>query len=410
MTAEVVIDALGARGDGIAHDELGEPIYVPFALPGERVRIVADEGGKRGRIERVIKASPDRVEPVCPHFGACGGCAMQHASPALYGAWKRRLIEDALAARAISAPLGETLSAPLRSRRRAVMSAVHDGAAVRLGFHKAMSHDLVDVMNCVVMEAAIEAALPALRSALKRLIPEGATARLTLLNCTNGLDILVETGSQGGRNAAAIAGLAQIPGAVRISLNGETLFQKERPLLRFGGIDVSPPPGAFVQAVAAASDAMAARIADWTRGAKAVADLFCGLGTFTFPLAARARVTAVESEPSLLSALREAARAASGIKPIEALRRDLMRAPLSAMELSRFDCVVFDPPRAGAMEQARQIAKSRLETAIAVSCNPGTFARDARALFDGGFQLLEIVPVDQFVFSSHVEIVALFRR
>jgi 23S rRNA (uracil1939-C5)-methyltransferase len=410
MTLEVTIEALGAKGDGIARDAAGEPLYVPFALPGERVRIRTDDSG-RGRIERIIEASPDRVVPPCRHFGECGGCALQHASAPLYDDWKRRLIEDALASRGIRAPLSETVKVAAGSRRRAVLSALHNGAAVRLGFHKALSHDLVDVVECVVVEPAIEAALQPLRTALRQMIRPGGTARITLLLCANGLDILIESDRTRPRDAAAsVPALAKDTQAARIAMNGDILFQREKPVLHFGQVAVSPPPGAFVQAVAAASDAMAARIAAWASGAKEVADLFCGLGTFSLPLARQSRVTAFEGEPSLVSALADALRMAKGIKPVTTMRRDLMRTPLSAMELNRFDCVVFDPPRVGALAQVGEIARSRLATAIAVSCNPGTFARDARALMDGGFQLLEVVPVDQFLFSSHIEIVALFRR
>ncbi len=410
MTLEVTIESLGAKGDGIARDAAGEALYVPFALPGERVRIRTDDGG-RGRIERIIAASPERVAPPCRHFGECGGCTLQHAAAPLYGAWKRRLIEDALASRGIRAPLSETIEVAARSRRRAVLSALHGGAAIRLGFHMAMSHDLVDVAECVVVEPAIEAALQPLRTALRQIIRPGGTARITLLLCANGLDILIESDQTRPRDAAsAVPALAKDTQAARITVNGDMLFRREKPVLHFGQVAVSPPPGAFVQAVAAASDAMAARIVAWAGGAKEVADLFCGLGTFSLPLARQSRVTAVEGDPLLLAALADAVRMAKGIKPVTTLRRDLMRTPLSAMELNRFDCVVFDPPRVGALAQAREIARSRLATAIAVSCNPGTFARDARVLIDGGFQLLEVVPVDQFLFSSHVEIVALFRR
>lgn len=400
--AELTIASLGARGDGVA----AGPVYVPFTLPGERV--LAEVRGERGRLLETLTPSPLRVEPLCQHFGVCGGCALQHMARGAYLAWKKQAVADALAHRGIEADVEEVRTVPLASRRRAVFSAARQDGGVRLGFRRALSHDIVDLEVCPVLVPAITGALPALRTLLATLLPRGGEARVTVTAAETGLDVIIASETAKGKRPALPAG--QFTGIARLTMDGEQLLSVARPQIRIGCAAVAPPPGAFLQSVAEAEAIMAALVCEGVGGAKNVADLFAGLGTFSLPLAAKAKVTAVEYDRNLLDALSAAARNAQGLKPITVLRRDLEREPLSALELSKFNATVFDPPRAGAAAQAREIARSRLARAVAVSCNPATFARDGRMLIDGGFRLERVAPVDQFVYSPHIELVAWFKR
>ena len=380
--------------------------YVPFALPGERVRVAGE-----GLPELVSAASPDRVAPLCRHFGICGGCAAQHMGERLYADWKRGIVIEAFRQRGLEPDI-----APLRrfapgSRRRAVLSASRQrDRAPTLGYHRRGSNELVDIQECPVLEPAVASRLAALR-AIAAALP-AAQVRLTVLSTQAGLDVAAEHG--GNRlGATAVSALAQIAAEhhlARIAVNGETVIERASPALSFGGIAAVPPPGAFVQAVEAAEQAMVEIVLEAVAKASRVADLFCGPGTFTLPMAREARVLAVDSDKAAIAALDASVRRARGIKPVATKLRDLFREPLSAKELEGFDAVVFDPPRAGARAQAERLAQSQVPLAVAVSCDPGTLARDARILVDGGFRLEGVTPIDQFLFSARVEAVAVLRR
>ncbi len=410
VVAELTITSLGAQGDGVAATEAGY-VYVPFALPGERV--MAEIEGERARVVEILTASPARVEPICPHSGVCGGCALQHLAAEEYLAWKRQAVVDALGHRGIETPVEAVRTVPLASRRRAVFSAAKQAGAVSLGFHRALSHDIVDLKVCPVVVPAITSALPDLRALLGALLPQGGSARVTVTATDTGLDVLVaRERSSKAKGARLTVGMSATLAAhtARLTVDGEELFSIARPSLHIGGFAVVPPPGAFLQSVAAAETMMAELVCEGVGRAKNVADLYAGMGTFSLPLAAKAKVTAVEFDAALLNALAAAARGAKGLKPITALQRDLEHEPLSMLELARFDAAVFDPPRAGAAAQAQEFARSRLARVVAVSCNAATFARDARTLTGAGFRLERVVPVDQFVFSPHIELVAWFGR
>src|SRR5262245_11029614 len=404
--AEVEIARLGGQGDGIAETEAG-PRYVAFALPGERVEAMAD-----GLPRLVSPPSADRAAPLCRHFGTCGGCVAQHMGERLYGEWKRDTVVAAFRRRGLDVG---ALVAPLRrmpagSRRRAVLTARRADNRVIIGYHRRNSHDLVNIVECPVLLPRMVAALPALR-AIAATLPS-SEVRFTVLSTPSGLDVAVAAGA--GRVAApAAAEIARIGAEhrlARVAVDGETVVERAAPALNAGGIDVAVPPGAFVQAVEEAERVMADLALAAVGGAKRVADLFCGVGGFTFALARRARVLALDRDSVAIAAVAAAARHAQGLKPIEARVRDLFREPLSAKELEPFDAVLFDPPRAGATGQAQQLARSRVPTVVAVSCDPGTLSRDARLLTDGGYSIERVTPIDQFVFSAHVEAVAVLRR
>ena len=405
---DVTITRLGAQGDGIV-DDGGTPLYVPFALSGERVRVSVS--GERARVIDILAPSRDRVAPVCRHFGTCGGCAMQHMALEAYRAWKREIVVAAFATRGIDAPVAdlETLQG---KRRRASVTARKARDGLVLGFHEAGSHDLVAISECPVLENKIVAALPGLRALVEPLVSARNDVRMTVTATNGGLDVAIEeiAKSLTAGVRAQLASHATHLGLARLSIAGDPVFQALPPALTFGPADVIIPPGVFVQAVADAEARMAALIVTALGKVKMVVDLFCGVGAFTFPLAARAKVLAFDSDAAAIAAVIAGAKTARGVKPIAARVRDLYSEPLSALELNETGAVIFDPPRAGADAQSRMIGKSKVKTVIAVSCNPATLARDARTLIDGGYKLEAVTPIDQFRYTPHVEAVAVFRR
>jgi 23S rRNA (uracil1939-C5)-methyltransferase len=408
VTAEprdVDIEGLGARGDGIA--TLGqEQLYVPFALPGERWRVT---GGKDGDM---LRAHPSRATPICRHFGTCGGCVAQHMPDDIYVDWKRRMVVDAFRHRGIDAPVEALLRVPAGSRRRVTLYAKRYDKEVRLGFHRAATHDILDVAECPIAVPGIVNLLPALRGMLQRLLPGRAEAAITVLATPSGLDVgmvLAHTGSM-VREYPRLAAWATRHGIARLTLGEDTVAETRQPVLTYANAEVHPPPRAFAQAVTSSEAQMIRLVTTAADKARRIGDLFCGIGTFALPLARQARVLAVDSNEPAVAALGAAARRAQGLKPIEAKVRDLFRTPLSARELEGFDAVVLDPARAGAQAQAAQIAASDVGLVIYVSCDPGTLARDARILIDGGCRLERVTPIDQFLYAAHVEVVAVFKR
>jgi 23S rRNA (uracil1939-C5)-methyltransferase len=405
---EFVIDRLGAQGDGVA-DVDGRMVFVPFALPGERIE--ADIEGERGRLMRVLEPSPERVAPICKHFGKCGGCSVQHLSPDTYAAWKRALVVNAFQARGLE-PDVDALQRPNGKRRRAALKALRSQSGIELGFHEAASHALVAIEECPVLEPKIVSALPAIGKLIAPLLPKRDEARVTITYTKSGLDVEVDDTERklSPEIRTGLASGASAIGLARLVVGGDIVVETLQPFLTFGPAEVSLPPGVFVQAVEAAETEIAQRILAAVGKTKKVADLFCGLGAFTFPIAAKARVSAFDGSKAAITSLSDAARKTSGLKPISAVVRDLFREPLSPLELNEHDVVVYDPPRAGADAQSQRIARSKVKTVVAVSCNPATLARDARHLVDGGYKIESVTPVDQFVYSAHVEVVAVFRR
>jgi len=405
---ELRITRVGAQGDGVA-DDGGAAIFVPFTLTGERVAV--DVSGERARLLEVLEPSGERVKPVCRHFGVCGGCSVQHMASDAYLAWKRESVVAAFRTRGLDVGVAP-LIAPGGKRRRAVFTVERTESRLVVGFHEAASHALVSIEECPVLDPNIVAALPALTELLAPLISKRGEARLTVLLTNAGLDVRIDgtarqltsdvrTRLASGANALRLA---------RLTIGDDVVCQTLTPLLTFGTVDVAPHSGAFVQAVAEAEREIAGLIITAIGKAKSVADLFCGMGAFTFPLAAKARVSAFDGDREAIATLEAAARKATGLKPITARVRDLFREPLSPLELNEHDAVVFDPPRVGAEAQAKKLARSKVKTIVAVSCNPATLTRDARYLIDGGYKLESVTPVDQFVYSAHVEVVAVFRR
>jgi 23S rRNA (uracil1939-C5)-methyltransferase len=298
------------------------------------------------------------------------------------------------------------------ARRRAAFSARRTGRSVVLGFHEAKGVEIVDLQECPVTASAIVRVLPGLRRLVEPLMSRRAPGRVIVTLAANGLDVAVEDvpGDQPPDVREFLAREATALGLARLTLAGDTLYQATVPAVRFGTANVVLPARSFLQAAPVAEAAMVRLVTQAVAGAKRVVDLFSGMGTFTFPLAQSASVLAVDGDKQAITALQNAAKRTPGLKPIEVKVRDLFREPLSARELQGFDAAVFDPPRAGAATQAQSLVDSPINVVVAVSCNPATLARDARILIDGGFKLERVTPIDQFLFSPHIEAVAVFRR
>jgi len=409
--AELTIEAVGGEGDGLAPG----PAFVPFTLPGERV--LAAGSGERRELVEVLEASAERVIPACPHFGTCGGCALQHWAHEPYLAWKVERLAATLARQHIETEFLPPFAAAPETRRRVALHARRGGReAARLGYKARKSWDLVDIAVCPISDPAIQAAIPALKRLAAPLFehPKSApTLHVTLTPSGLDIDISGVERKSGGLSADARVQLAERAAAAdfaRVTLDGEVAYLARLPQVRLGPAVVSLPPGAFLQATPQAEAAMAAFVAAEAAGATRIADLYCGVGTFTFRLAQIAQVHAADFAPEAIRALSGALAAAPGLHGVTAEARDLVRRPVLAEELKKTDVAVFDPPRAGAAEQTAELARSPIARVIGVSCNPATFARDARTLIDAGFTLDRVLPVDQFLWSPHIELVGVFSR
>jgi 23S rRNA (uracil1939-C5)-methyltransferase len=412
VTEQLVIAGMGHRGDGIAKTSEG-PVFVPCALPGETVTVEKVPGHPdRRHLLHVDEPSPARVEPICLHFGVCGGCAVQHWTEEQYRAWKRELVTSAVALAGLKAPVDDLVDAHGAGRRRAVLHArrgTHD--VIQVGFAARRTHHIVPIDRCPVLAPGLEQAIPVGWRLAEALQPLHKPLDIQVTATDAGLDVDVRgSGSLPADRAALLVRIAAEERLARLTRHSELLAQAAVPTVRMGRAAVPLPPGAFLQATAEGEAALAGLVIGHADSAKKVADLFCGVGPFALRLAERAAVTAIDLDAGAVEALRRAAAGTSGLRPISATARDLFRRPLMSSELNAFDAVVFDPPRQGAQAQAAQLGLSKIRTVIAVSCNPATFARDARLLVDGGFRLERVTPVDQFRHTAHVELVALFRR
>jgi len=406
----LAIETVGAEGDGVSPG----PVFTPLTLPGETV--VARRTGERAELIEILEASAGRVAAPCPHFGACGGCALQHWDETPYLAWKRERIGLALARERLETEILAPFAAPPGSRRRLALHARREGREAVLGFKARRSWRLTAIETCVIADPAIVAALPVLRRLAAPFLEHPRSAPILHATWTaTGLDVDV-TGVErraGGLSADArmrAAAVAAAADMARVSLAGEVLYSARPARVRMGAASVALPPGAFLQAVEAAERAMARFALAESAGARGIADLYCGVGAFSFPLASLAPVLAADASAPAIAALTTATASAPGLKTIAAQVRDLDRRPMSGAELKRIDVVLIDPPRAGAAAQSAALARSAVAKVIAVSCNPATFARDAAILTSGGFTLDRVLPVDQFLWSPHIELVGVFSR
>jgi 23S rRNA (uracil1939-C5)-methyltransferase len=412
MIEHLTISRIGQRGDGVVDTAEGA-VFVPCALPGEVVEVDAVQGHPdRRHLLRVEIPSSERIEPVCPHFGVCGGCQTQHWDFARYRAWKHGLVVTALLQAGLDAPVHDLIDAHGKGRRRATFHARRSQMDVlAVGFAAFRAHDIIAIDRCPVLAPALDGAIRAAWALAEAL---GSTAKPLDIQVTateGGLDVDVRgSGPLPAKRAAAFARIADAHQLARITRHGEMIIQRSAPAVRMGKAMVILPPGSFLQATDEGEAVLARLVCEQVGKAKSVADLFCGVGPFALRLAERARVLAADSDAIAVAALRDAAKTASGLKPIAAEARDLFRRPFVPQEFKNIDAVVFDPPRQGAEAQARQLAASKVPLVIAVSCSVTTFVRDARLLVDGGYRLTAVTPVDQFRYSAHVELVGRFER
>ena len=414
-TENVKIQAVGAEGDGIA--KVGEgAIFVPFTLPGEDVAIARVKN--QGTAMSWSSTSADRVPARCRHFGpegdggACGGCSLQHWADKPYQDYKRDLVIDALKAKGIETDVKALIPCAPGERRRVTMTGRLTEKGVLLGYMQASSHHIVGVEECPIASPSIVANLAAVRRLASALASGSEPFRVTIQVTTSGLDLnftdLKKPDAKKRQTAVDLC--LKEKGIARISLASEILVEPVMPMVEFGGVQVVLPPGGFLQATARAESAMAEVIAGHIGKAKRVADLFAGCGTFSLRIARTSAVHAVEFDAGAIAALDHAARNSQGLKPVTVERRDLFRRPLQPLDLKYIDALVFDPPWAGAEAQSHEIAKSKVSRIAAVSCNPVTLARDLAILIAGGYKLKSVTPIDQFLWSSHVEAVALLER
>ena len=414
-TETVTIQKLGAQGDGIVQGADG-PIYVPFTLPGESVAIARVKS--QGTLMSIASASPDRREPHCRHFGphgvngTCGGCTLQHYADAPYRAFKRQLVVDALRSKGLTPEVDDIVAAHPGERRKVVFAARKTEKEMLIGFNQAESHHIVAIEECPIASAGIMARLPAIKTIAAALAVNAEAFRISVLETQTGLDLAVDgiKSLSDKQRRSTIETVLSLRGVARLSLNGEILVEPTKPMIDFGGVPVLPPPGAFTQATRQAEDAMVELVTAHVGKAKRIADLFAGSGTFSLRLARIGRVHAVEGEDKPLAALDQAARNTQGLKPVTVERRDLFRRPLMTQELKVYDAVVFDPPRAGAEFQCKELARSQVKKIVAVSCNPLTLARDLALLVEGGYRITRVTPIDQFLWTSHVEVVAALEK
>ncbi len=403
---QATILRLGHLGDGIAEG----PVFVPRTLPGEVVE--GELSGDRLTSPRIVTPSPDRVSAPCPHYRGCGGCALQHASDGFVAGWKAGVVETALSAVGISSKVRHVHTSPVRSRRRATFTGRRTKSGAIVGFHAPSSDSIREVPHCLLVRPALVEALPV----LERIVTLGGSrkgeVRLSVTETDSGLDVAVTRGKPVDVSLqASLGAVAAEAGFARLSWEGQVVAMERPPLVRFGRAQVTPPPGAFLQATTEGEAALVAGVREALDGASGdIVDLFAGCGTFSLPLAARGRVHAVEAEGEMLAALDRGWRHAQGLHDVTTETRDLFRRPLDAEALSRFGAAVIDPPRAGAERQMEALAASEISRVAMVSCNPVTFARDAARLVQAGFGIAWLDLVDQFRWSTHVEIVAAFAR
>ncbi len=414
----VKVDHIGAKGDGIAHGPDG-PIYIPFAAQGDDVEIRLR--GKQGRIKHIHGPSPDRIAPLCRHFGRCGGCSLQHVSAEYYRRWKQQLVRTALGHRGFEAvTILEPRISPKASRRRVRLAAMGRGGGLAVvGFSERASHNIIDLAECPVLEPEIMAFIEPLRKFLGQQLIRRQKMNIQINQAENGLDIILEGRGEPDLDLRMdIAAFADDQDIARICWQDmklkkpyhEILCERRKPYVTFAGRQLFLPPGSFLQATRAGEAALINFVQASLGDADRLVDIFAGCGTFTVAMIGGHVVHAVEGNREMVTALQQSSRQMGKIRALTTEVRDLFLRPLLPHELNEFDGLIIDPPRAGAQAQIKEIVKSDIGKLVMISCNPASFARDARLLVDGGFIMGDILPIDQFLYSPHLEIAVFFYR
>ena len=404
MTETVEILRVGHAGDGITADGL----FVPYTVPGDVVRVIRE--GARGHVQEIVTPGPSRAGPVCSHFGRCGGCALQMMAQGPYLAWKRDLVLNALKQRGFAdVPVEEIRAVPPGTRRRATFKARADSGRFALGFYEPESRRLVDISECPVLVPALARLIGPLKVQLAQILKPNETAELHATATDTGVDLSLKIKRARGPDLLmALSELASALNLARLNWNGETVAMAATPAISIGRFTVALPPESFLQPTKEGEAIIQGLVREEAGDARRIADLFSGCGTFALALAEGRAIHAVDSAEAQIEALAGAAKAGRATLTVET--RDLFRRPLLASELARFDAVVLNPPRPGATAQVQALAQSAVPNVLYVSCNPASFARDARILVDGGYRLTRVVPLDQFLWSPHVELFARFAR
>lgn len=414
-TATLTISHIGHQGDGLATTDQGA-VSVPFTLAGEEIRaeITSTKDFLQGRLVEVLKPSPARTTPPCPAFGTCGGCRMQHMNDDTYRDWKRDVVNHLLEKNGFAARVESVFITPPASRRRVTFAVKKEANGTQIGFHMRESHTLVDIRACPVLKPQLAALIEPLRTILNTVLETGQqlAVHATLLN--GAIEIVLSGISFNPAHIQQLISWGAAHGLARLYArsdeNAECSVLLEQTALRghYGGHDVTLPPNAFMQASDEAEAAMLSCIKPHFEKSKSIVDLFCGTGLFALNLYSKTKtMQAVDVDGAAINALQSTAQTLRGFTT---QRRNLFREPLKAIELKNADAVCLDPPRAGAKEQAAELARSKVQSIAYVSCNPTTFMRDARMLTQGGYTLTNIHVFDQFLWSHHIELIALFSR
>ncbi|MEM8951076.1 MAG: TRAM domain-containing protein [Pseudomonadota bacterium] len=413
---EVAIDAIGSSGDGIGRFE-DAPVYVPLALPGDALSVRLSDRRGAGYAAEMVESRTlmRRHQPICAHFGACGGCRLQHLRPLDYRAWKGEQVQTALASRGIKeVDIKPLIDGEPATRRRLRLAFKSKGHHLALGFRRRLGSDIVAIEACPIALPSIVNLLNPLQKCLESIQLSTRGGEISITACDNGLDVLIETKIEpnlADREALAAFAEAEDPArlAWRYDIGSpvEPIAVRRQPMIDVDDIPVALPLGAFLQATKEAESAIRRAVAKALDGSAVIADLFAGCGALSLPLIKEGlRVLAVERDPLMVQAL-----SAAAAGRVDTIARDLDREPLTARELQRFDGLIIDPPRAGARAQIEAVAEGQGPRALAmVSCNPATFARDARILIDAGYRLNWVQPIDAFLFSAEIELVAAFER
>ncbi|WP_336278959.1 class I SAM-dependent RNA methyltransferase [Bartonella sp. CB175] len=408
MNNRVVIDHIEVNGFGISNT-LRDSVYVPFTLPGEIATIALH--GKYGKLITLEKSSPERVDAICQHFENCGGCVLQHWRADAYRSWKRQLVVDALKKFGIDIFVSPLIECGYHSRRRITLTVIATPKGHIIGFNRYLSHDVIELEECPVTRLEIMSKLNDIKMLCALISNNIKRFHVTITSVENGLDVALNgCVIQNEHIRQKMIHIALSRGIARLSVGGEVLVEQVKPLIHFGDVCIEFPTGGFLQATFEAESIMGNIILAHLKKAKNAVDLFSGVGTFALRMAKKVNVHAVENDEAALASLNRATRFATNLKTVTCEKRDLFRRPLSVKELKSFDMVVFDPPRAGAKEQVRELAKTAIPYVVAISCNPVTFARDLSILIAGGYTLEKVIPIDQFLWSPHVEIVAILRK
>ena len=419
MTVDLKITELGAAGDGIAHSN-GKTYYVPYTLPGDI--ITAEEGEKKGKgftaeLSSIVTPSDLRTKPPCKHFGTCGGCSLQHMQDDALAEWKIQLIRENLSRAGIEdVTFNPVQTSPAHSRRRVEFVAAKRKKGVMIGYHLKRSHQINDIGECPLINKELMALVQPLRLLLSDIMPRNSRARLILTNSPNGPDLLISAEfsvdldiREKLASFAAEYGLSRICWLDQTDKYLETVCEFKPVEIPIGQSKVAISPGGFLQATQEGQETLINLTLSEIPSGAAIADLFAGCGSFTLPATAVAKhITAYENDLYLINALKKSAN--TNMLPITAEERDLFRNPVPAHELNNFDCVIIDPPRAGASAQVEEIGYSTLKKVIFISCSPASFSRDAQHLIEAGYQMGPVTPIDQFRWSNHVELFATFTR